>query len=158
MENIPYIETGTYLFRFMDPRGQYFWPSITNMLSQNILVLNSRRNFNDPFDSQPIIDNDLSNSAIRDYFRNMLEEPFHPRRSLAGAFRILELKTSGKTNLNKKHVENIKAGLHKSAKEILDLAGILSFSLTAENPLLWGSLRSFVSRPLCSLSPRSISK
>lgn len=123
MENIPYIETGTYLFRFMDPRGQYFWPSITNMLSQNILVLNSRRNLNDPFDSQPIIDNDLSNSAIRDYFRNMLEEPFHPRRSLAGAFRILELKTSGKTNLNKKHVENIKAGLHKSAKEILDLAG-----------------------------------
>jgi hypothetical protein len=107
----------------MDPRGQYFWPSITNMLSQNILVLNSRRNFNDPFDSQPIIDNDLSNSAIRDYFRNMLEEPFHPRRSLAGAFRILELKTSGKTNLNKKHVENIKAGLHKSANEILDLAG-----------------------------------
>jgi hypothetical protein len=109
MENIPYIETGTYLFRFMDPRGQYFWPSITNMLSQNILVLNSRRNFNDPFDSQPIIDNDLSNSAIRDYFRNMLEEPFHPRRSLAGAFRILELKTSGKTNLNKKHVENNKS-------------------------------------------------
>ena len=157
MENIPYIETGTYLFRFMDPRGQYFWPSITNMLSLNILVLNSRRNFNDPFDSQPTIDNDLSNSAIRDYFRNMLEEPFHPRWSLAGAFRILELKTSGKTNLNKKHVENIKAGLHKSAKEILDLAG-LSFSLTAENPLLWGSLRSFVFRPLCSLSPRSISK
>ena len=41
-------------------------------------------------------------------------------------------------------VENIKAEMRQATDEFLDTAGLLSFSLTAENPLLWGHYASVV--------------
>jgi hypothetical protein len=138
MEKLSYVEAETYLFRFMDPRSKHFWSAISDMLSEQLLFLNSRTHFNDPYDSQPILENDLSNSAIRNYFNGMLERPHNPIRSPESVARILEMKATGRTRLKKKDIENIKAGLRKNTKEVLDTAGLLSFSLTAENPLLWG--------------------
>jgi len=74
MKEITFVDAGTYLFRFMDPRSEYFWPAITDMLSQQQLSLNSRMNFNDPYDSRPIIENDLSNSAIRSYVQEAIHD------------------------------------------------------------------------------------
>jgi hypothetical protein len=138
MESFPYVATGTFLFRFMDHRSTYFWHAISEILSEHKLFLNSRKNFNDPFDSQPVIDNDLSNHAIRDYFRNALADPFNPKRSLQSTARIMDLLVSGNTSLKRKRVEEIKKSLEQNAKTLLDNAGLLSFSRTAENPLLWG--------------------
>jgi Protein of unknown function (DUF2971) len=122
----------------MDPSSQYFWPAIVDFLSEQKLILNSRTNFNDPYDSQPTIENDLSNSAIRSYLQDAIQHPFNPSRSLLSTARLLELKASSRTCLSRKNIEDIKSGLHRSAKEYLDSAGLLSFSLTADNPLLWG--------------------
>jgi hypothetical protein len=137
MEKLRYVEPGTFLFRFMDHRTNYFWPTIAEMLSENKLFLNSRTKFNDPYDSQPIIVDDMRNSAIRAYLRDMLENPFNPARSLQSVAHILEMKSTGKTQLSKIHIENIRANLRANANEILDKAGLLSFSMTAENSLLW---------------------
>ena len=122
----------------MDHRTAHFWPAITEILTDHTLVLNSRKNFNDPFDSQPIIKNDLSNRAIRDHFRDALGDPLNPKRSSIAAARILEMRARGETSLSKDRLEYIKKGIRKNAQEMLDSAGILSFSLTAEHPLLWG--------------------
>jgi hypothetical protein len=138
MNEIPFIDAGTYLFRFMDPRSPYFWPSVVDLLSEHHLTLNSRTRFNDPYDSQPIIVRDLSNLAIRRYLQDALQNPLNPTRSPLSAARLLHLKASGRTQFRRKNIEDIKLGLHESAKEYLDSAGLLSFSLTAENPLLWG--------------------
>jgi Protein of unknown function (DUF2971) len=138
MTNIPFVESGTYLFRFLDPFASHFWNVIDDTLSNNLLFLNSRTKFNDPFDSSPIIQNDLSNSAIRDYFNQAIESPYHPNRSFAKIMKITELKATGRTHLKKKAVEIVKASLNTAANKLLDEAGLLSFSQTAENPLLWG--------------------
>ena len=138
MTKIPFVESGTYLFRFLDPRTSHFWAVINDMLSNNLLFLNSRTKFNDPFDSRPIIQNDLSNSAIRDYFNNVIEHPYHPTRSFSKIMQITELKATGRTHLKRGAIEVVKAGLNKTANKVLDEAGLLSFSQTAENPLLWG--------------------
>ena len=138
MTVIPFIDAGTYLFRFMDPRSPHFWPAVVDMLSGTELFLNSRTKFNDPYDSQPIIVRDLPNSAIRSYVQEAIENPLNPKRSPLSTVRLLHLKASGRTHFNKKNIEDIKSGVFQSAKEYLDSAGLLSFSLTAENPLLWG--------------------
>ena len=135
---IPYVETGTYLFRFMDHRTEYFWTTIGEMLSENRLFLNSRTRFNDPYDSQPIIENDLSNAAIRDYVDEMATNPYNRNRRPSQIARIVGLKASGNFLLKKGSLQNIKDGLFASANEFLDAGGLVSFSLTAENPLLWG--------------------
>jgi hypothetical protein len=138
MEQPTYIETGTYLFRFVDHRAPHFWAAITNLLSKHELFLNTRKNFNDPFDSQPVIEDDLSNRALRDYIGEAIKNPFNPTRSTMSVAKILEMRASGKTVLKKRELEKIKHILHKNAQKILDDAGLLSFSLEIENPLLWG--------------------
>jgi hypothetical protein len=156
MENFPYVETGTYLFRFMDHRSTHFWSALTQILSEQKLFLNSRRNYNDPFDSQPIIESDLSNSSIRDYLQSALADPFNPKRSPQATARILELRASGATSLKKKRLESIKGSLRENAQKILDNAGLLSFSLTAENPLLWGHYAASF-KGVCAVFRRGIS-
>lgn len=137
MEKIEHIKAGTYLFRFLDPRADHFWTAIADMLSEQRLYLNSRTKFNDPYDSQPIIDDDLRNSEIRAYLKDMFENPLNPARSTLSAARILEMRATGRTHLRKKMIGNIRLGLRNHANETLDTAGLLSFSMTAENLLLW---------------------
>lgn len=148
MEKIPFVEAGTHLFRFLDPRTKYFWPVITNMLSRHLLFLNSRTQFNDPYDSHPIIKNDLSSASIRSYLKEAIQNPFNPQRSPAGVAQLLILKDSGRTGLTKTMVGNIKTEMHQATEAFLDNAGQLSFSLTGENPLLWGTLRRVLHRYL----------
>jgi hypothetical protein len=138
MQIIPYVDPGTYLFRFMDHRTEHFWPSIADMLSKQELFLNSRTRFNDPYDSEPIIENDLSNSVIRNYIDQMVENPYNPKRKPSQIARIMRLKASGRPHLRKGGIQNIKESLRISANEFLNSCGLLSFSLTGENPLLWG--------------------
>jgi hypothetical protein len=67
MEKISFVDARTHLFRFLNPAAEHFWPTIRDLLSERTLFLNSRKNFNDPYDSRPIIDNDLSSAAVRAY-------------------------------------------------------------------------------------------
>lgn len=140
----------------MDPRTSHFWSAVDDMLSANLLFLNSRVNFNDPFDSRPVIKNDLSSSQIRNYFSETIQNPYSPNRSLKNILRISELKATGRTHLNKKGIETIKAGLQKIANELLDSAGLLSFSLAAENPLLWAHYAASYTG-VCAIFKRSTS-
>jgi hypothetical protein len=138
MEKPAYVDTGTYLFRFLDHGTPHFESAISGILSRHELYLNSRKNFNDPFDSQPIIQNDLSSRVLRDYINEAIKDPFNPARSAISSAKILDMRASGKANLKKKQLSEIKDLLEKNAQAILDNAGQLSFSLEAENPLLWG--------------------
>lgn len=122
----------------MDHRTEHFWPSIADMLSEQKLFLNSRTKFNDPYDSEPITETDLSNSTIRDYLNEMFENPDNHKRSPSQVLRIISAKASGRSYLTKGGIQNVKESLRANTKEFLDLCGLLSFSLTAENPLLWG--------------------
>lgn len=135
---IPYEESGTYLFRFMDHRSTHFWTAITEILSEQKLFLNSRVNFNDPFDSQPTVKDDIKTSAIRQHLDDMIKNPFNPNRTSKSIAQILRFKSQGKTHLNKKQIDNVKRASRANAFEYLDKCGLLSFSLTPENPLLWG--------------------
>jgi hypothetical protein len=108
------------------------------MLSENRLFLNSRTKFNAPYDSRPIVDGDLSNSSIRDYIDEMSANPYNSKRKPSQIARIINATASGKLPLRKGRIQKIKDGLRASADEFLDSGGLLSFSLTAENPLLWG--------------------
>jgi hypothetical protein len=154
MEPIPLVKDGTYLFRFMDCRSEHFWSAIADMLSQQKLFVNSRTRFNDPYDSYPIIENDLSASAIRNYCEAMIQDPFNAKRSLTGIAHILDLKASGRTHLNKNMVEHIRTEMRQATEEFLDKAGLLSFSLTAENPLLWGHYAASF-KGICAIFKRS---
>jgi Protein of unknown function (DUF2971) len=157
MEPIPFVKAGTHLFRFMDSRTNYFWPVIADLLSQQKLFVNSRIYFNDPYDSLPIIENDLTNSAVRSYCEEMIQNPFSAKRSPTGIAQILDLKSSGRTHLNKNMIESIKAQMHRATEEFLDAAGLLSFSLTAENPLLWGHYAAAFTG-VCAIFKRSASQ
>lgn len=156
MEKIPFIGAGTHLYRFLNPAARHFWPSIGELLSNQTLFLNSRTNFNDPYDSRPIVDNDLSTAAIRTYCQQAIQNPINPRRSITSVARILELKSSGRTHLNKKMIENIKIEMRQATDDFLDRAGLVSFSLTAENPLLWGHYAELF-MGICAIFRRGIS-
>lgn len=156
MPKLAYVQPGTYLFRFMDHRTNHFWSVVSDILSENKLFLNSRTNFNDPYDSQPIIVDDMRNSTIRAYFNDMLQNPLNPARSPVATLRILEMISTGKTHLQKLHIENIRAGLRQTSSEVLDKAGLLSFSLTAENSLLWAHYASSFTG-VCAIFRRSTS-
>jgi hypothetical protein len=136
MGTIQYVQPKTYLFRFMDHRAVHFWTAITDMLSEQMLFLNSRTKFNDPYDSQPVIDNDLSSSEIHDYVNHAIDHPFNPKRSLESVARLMQMKATG-ARLDKKNVDRFKAGLRERTTAYLNTAGLLSFSTTAEHPLLW---------------------
>lgn len=138
MERIPFVEDGTHLFRFMNHHSKYFWPAINDMLSDQLLFLNSRTRFNDPYDSHPIVDSDLSTSAVRAYCDEAIQNPFNPMRTVTGVARILDLKVADRTRLTREMVKGIKSDMRQATEDFLDTAGLLSFSLTAENPLLWG--------------------
>jgi Protein of unknown function (DUF2971) len=122
----------------MDHRTDHFWLSIADMLSQQKLFLNSRTKFNDPYDSEPIIENDLSNSVIRKYIDEAVENPYNSKRTPSQIARIMSVKALGRPHLKKGGIESIKENLRTGANEFLDSCGLLSFSLTGENPLLWG--------------------
>lgn len=116
MEGLSYTRKGTYLFRFMDHRTTYFWPTVVDMLSNHTLFLNSRKNFNDPFDSQPIVKNDLSNSALRNYLNRATKDPFNPERSFAATANILEMEAHGKAALPKHRLAEIKEASARALK------------------------------------------
>jgi hypothetical protein len=126
------------------------------LLCEHKLFLNSRKNFNDPYDCHPVIDNDLSAVVIRDYVNKAFDFPFNAKRSAMGIARILEMKSKGTMTLNKKRVEEIKEALRKNADCILDETGHLSFSLTADNPLLWGHYAASFAG-ICAVFKRSTS-
>lgn len=108
------------------------------MLESNSLFLNSRKNFNDPFDSRPRIKDDLSPLAIRDYSDEMLRNPVRNNQDPAFIAELLELKRRGARLLDKRSIREIKNESIKNATEFLDNGGLLSFSLNPEHPLLWG--------------------
>jgi hypothetical protein len=137
MPNLPYVDSGHYLFRFLDHRTNHFWNSISDLLAEQKLFLNSRIHFNDPYDSQPDVCDDLTASAIRSYAREMIQNPWHPDRDAATTANILELKARGKTRLNNAAISNIKTGMRRNASQYLDECGLLSFTLSATHPLLW---------------------
>lgn len=157
MQKIPFVEAGTNLFRFMDPGTSHFWSAITDMLSEQMLFLNSRTKFNDPYDSQPVIENDLSSHSIRNYYEEMIRQPFNRERSPTGIARLLEMKASGRNHLTKEAVENVKVDMYQATEDFLDIAGLLSFSLTAENPLLWEHYAASFTG-ICAIFKRSTSK
>jgi hypothetical protein len=107
------------------------------MVVEHKLYLNSRIRFNDPYDSQPEIIDDLEPRQMRAYVREMLSNPWNPNRDLDFTSKILVLRERGATRLTKKHIANIKSGMRAHAKEYLDECGLASFSLTGEHPLLW---------------------
>lgn len=108
------------------------------MLCKHELFLNSRANFNDPFDSQPIIRDDLENSAIREYLSEMVRNPINSNRDPTHIIKLFELGLSGKARLSKRSIAKIKSGASNNAALFLDQGGLLSFSLAPEHPLLWG--------------------
>jgi hypothetical protein len=138
MQELPYVRPDTYLFRYMDHRTDYFWSAITDMLTEQKLFLNSRAKFNDPYDSQPEIQDDVSISDIRYHADEMVQNPWRMDRAPEDVLQILKLREQGRTHLTRKQLGNIKASMLQSASEFLDECGLMSFSLISDHPLLWG--------------------
>jgi hypothetical protein len=137
MFQIPYVESGMLLFRFMDHRAGHFWPALSDILSEQKLFLNSRTNFNDPYDSRPEIDNDLRSSDIRRDARELVQDPWNSQLGVDEISTVLMLRARGTIRLSKAQINALKNGMHRSAEEFLDGCGLTSFSLNAEHPLLW---------------------
>jgi hypothetical protein len=136
MQELPFVDPGTHLFRFMDYRTDHFWRAITDILAEQRLYLTSRTKFNDVYDSHPQIDDDLSPSIIRKHAAALIFNPWHPAQDSSLIPLILKLKEQGKTRLNREQINNIKTETQRNAIEFLDKCGLTSFSLKAEHPLL----------------------
>jgi hypothetical protein len=135
---LQYVDPGTHLFRFMDHQTDHFWSAITDMLAQQELYLNSRTRFNDPYDSSPQIQDDLSPATIRAHAAEMFRNPWHRTRDPSLIPKLLSLKPQSRTRLNRLQISNIKTAMRNNTTKFLDECGLTSFSLTADNPLLWG--------------------
>ena len=68
------------------------------------------------FDSQPIVKNDLSNSALRNYLNRATKDPFNPERSFAATANILEMEAHGKAALPKHRLAEIKEASARALK------------------------------------------
>lgn len=156
MRELPYVSPGTHLFRYMDHRTDYFWPAITDMLAEQKLFLNSRTRFNDPYDSQPEIHDDVRISDLRNYANEMIQNPWREERDAQEVLQILQLRAQGRTHLTKKQLSNIKAATLRHASEFLDECGLMSFSLAADHPLLWSHYAAG-SAGVCAVFRRGVS-
>jgi hypothetical protein len=137
MSDIPYVQPGEYLFRYMDHRTEYFWPAITDILATQELYLSSRTKFNDPYDCQPKLLDNVKISDLRLHTAEMIQNPWRADRDAEDVIKILRLKERGRTTLTRGQMQNIKAEMLKSVSEYLDQCGVVSLSLTSNNPLLW---------------------
>ena len=102
MLDLPYVDPGTYLFRFMDHRTDHFWSAIPDILCEQKLYLNSRTHFNDPYDSRPEIEDDVRISALRAYADEMIQNPWRRERDSEEIFRILQLRAQGISGIGSK--------------------------------------------------------
>ena len=134
MLEIPYVEPGQLLFRFMSHESIHFWTAITRILNERQIFLSSRTKFNDPYDSHPDIRDDLIASAIRRHTREMMQSPWRRERDPSDTLQILKLKAQGKTHLTSLQIRNIKGATILGATEFLDECGLASFSLSPRHP------------------------
>jgi hypothetical protein len=156
MQGPHFVDPGTHLFRFLDHRRDYFWPTIRDMLSEQKLYLNSRTRFNDAYDSRPQIHDDLSPSTVRRHAAGLFRNPWHHTHDTSVIPQILNLKQRGNIRLNKKQINNIKIETQGNATDFLDQCGLLSFSLTGNNRLLW-ALYAAGSSGVCAVFRRGTS-
>ena len=134
---LPYVEPGTYLFKFLNPGAPHFWPAVADLLGEQKIFLSSRTSFNDPHDSNPEIEDDLSDSLIRNHAQEMLANPWRSDREPAEISQLLNLQAQGGIRLRKQQIAGIRAHARQTAKESLDQCGLASLSLTMDHPLLW---------------------
>jgi hypothetical protein len=134
---LPYIEPGTHLFKFLNHNTAHFWSAVADLLGQQKIFLSSRTRFNDPHDSNPEIENDLADSLIKNHAQEMLANPWRQDRDPSEILQILNTLAQNNTRLNKQQITNIKAQARQTARDYLDQCGLASFSLTMDQPLLW---------------------
>jgi hypothetical protein len=132
-----YIGPGTNVFRFLNHRSEYFWPSLIDLLGKNSIRLNSRNNFNDPYDSRPIVEGDISVADAQRYVDLMFANPAGSMRTPDIVTQILEVRAKGPPPLTAQQAINISRQMRGRVDEFIDQCGIACFSLTATEALLW---------------------
>lgn len=138
MHEIPYVEPGTLLFRYLNPQTQYFWSALGEILSEQKIYLSSRTGFNDVFDSRPEVIDDLKDTDIRRDARALVRNPWASNLEPAEIRKLIDIGKRRRNLLSKKQIKNLKLALTRTANEFLDQCGLSSFSLSSKQPLLWG--------------------
>ena len=131
-----HIRPGEHIFRFMDHRSEFFWPTIIDLLAERKLFLNSRTRFNDRFDSRPLIEEDLDVANAQLYLNEMIANPssvVEPDQ----ASQLLKASAGIAPVLTPRHISGISQRLRLDADEFNDRCGLVSFSLALESRLVW---------------------
>lgn len=154
---LKHIKPGTLIYKFLDRQSEYFWPAVLDILTRHQIYLNSRNNFNDPYDSRPIVEGQISLSDAQKYVDLMFANPRTIHREPETIAEIERLKGLGKTRLSEQQVLNISQGMRAKVDEFIDKCGISCFSLEAKESLLWAHYAGGFSG-ICIAFKRSASK
>ena len=111
-------EKTKYLFRYESFSAGHSEASIQNLFSKGEIYLNSRTQFNDPFDFLPKLEGDLLKKHLSKNYRGLSKLNRHDRRKA----------------LSDRDPEKI---FQKHFKNMIDSFGIKSFSTENDNILLW---------------------
>ncbi len=84
------------LFRFYDARNEFFKDSLEHLICQNELYLSSRKNFNDPFDVNPVLKCDWTPAEIPRHAEKLLSNPLSASDPVAAVQRMFSAGIVGK--------------------------------------------------------------
>jgi hypothetical protein len=116
------VPAGTCLYRYLSLRDEQAWEKLATTLRESRLFSSSPLSFNDPFDSNPIIVDNICNKTILD---------------------IIAHNSPGLEDINPSALDIIgaKASLSQSMRETIKStrveAKLISFSSRSNSPLLW---------------------
>src|SRR5215213_9760425 len=134
-QNGAYASAGMKLFRFMNPSQSHFLENITHLVDRNEVYLSSRRNFNDPFDMNPVLKCDWTIGGIRRHMLNIAENPL---RSSAGDDVIGQyLNLPKRSRVPTSMVQKFKDRFPGYMNGLLDKVGVCCFTEEMQNPIFW---------------------
>jgi hypothetical protein len=134
-----YAPAGKSLFRFFRPNTPVFHDTLEHLMLKSELYLASRKNFNDPYDMNPILKMDWTTSKIREHMKNIAANPSRSSLSTPEIARYA-LSTPSKipnSILSTKSIRDFKEQFYQYMPGLLDKVGVCCFTEEMQSPLFW---------------------
>jgi len=114
------------LYKFLSPRSEFFLPTLEAAILRNQVWLSGRRDLNDVFDTQFMLDFPDSAEGIEEFVRSLAEKRGTPEDQISEYMaRVIE------------NPESAIAEISRSANFALDGVGICSMTESIAHPLMW---------------------
>jgi hypothetical protein len=133
-----YANAGKQLYRFLRADSPHFQSSVEHLISCGEVYLSSRRNFNDPFDMNPILKCDWTISQIRKHAEKIITNPALSSAPAAVIAACLPPDgTIPRKAFSLANMRILKDKFPTYMNELLDHVGVCCFTEDMQNPLFW---------------------